>query len=87
MLDINQHLVKHHLQQVAPDNFTTFQVLAEAKIVSKQLAQDVAPLAGLRNVLSHDYDALDYQILHQSAQKAIDLIPEYLHSLETALAE
>lgn len=78
-IDINQHMIAE-LGGPFPgvrSYHQTFLRLGDFKIYSKDFAQKIAPCAGLRNVLVHDYNNIDQELLHKSIQSAIQEFNEY----------
>jgi uncharacterized protein YutE (UPF0331/DUF86 family) len=43
----------------------------EIGIISRQLSENLALGAGLRNILVHEYEAIDYRLLYKSIPLAI----------------
>jgi len=43
----------------------------EMGIISKKLSKNLALSAGLRNILAHEYEEIDYSIVHKSISLAI----------------
>ena len=43
----------------------------EVGIISEELSKNLALSAGLRNILVHEYETIDYSIVHKSIQIAI----------------
>jgi len=58
----------------------------ELKILSTDLAEKMAPSAGLRNRLVHQYDRLDHPIVLQAVRMAEDLFPIYVEQVEEFMA-
>ncbi|MBI2864002.1 MAG: hypothetical protein HYX94_05520 [Chloroflexi bacterium] len=50
------------------------------------LALRLAPSAGLRNRLVHEYDVLGDAIIHASLGEALDLYPQYVEAILSFLA-
>lgn len=48
-----------------PSTFSeSFQILKEADIISAPLAQEMAGMAGFRNIIAHDYEKTNYDIVY-----------------------
>ncbi|MBD3343138.1 MAG: DUF86 domain-containing protein [Candidatus Lokiarchaeota archaeon] len=63
-LDIGNYILANRKIK-APDNYRDiFIFLGENDIISMELAQKMAPLAGLRNILVHDYLDIDLEKIH-----------------------
>lgn len=78
-IDINQHIIAEiggHLKSVTKYR-ETFLRLAELRIYPQEFAEKIAPSAGFRNALVHDYNNLDKEILQKSIKEAIQEFNEY----------
>lgn len=67
-LDIGNHLVAAKALRAPKGYADVFQILGEAGVLSSDLARDMKRLAGLRNILVHDYLEVDYEQLYQLIQ-------------------
>lgn len=84
-VDINSHVVVGS-GQPPPDTYRdSFLLLGKLGIVPTSLAQKLAPAAGLRNRLVHDYDDIDVAIVYESMKFAIELFPDYLECVQRYL--
>jgi len=55
-VDLNLHLLRVLGRGSATDYYTTFIALGEARVLPSDLAERLAPSAGVRNRLIHEYD-------------------------------
>ena len=78
VIDINYHLLKTKHQFIPIDYFDSFLDLANYQEIPRDLANQLAPAAGLRNALAHEYDYLDPQKVHAAISLALTQIPQYL---------
>jgi len=85
-VDINMHLATVVLGRPSPDYYSSFGDAAAAGAVSHALAQSLAPSAGLRNRLVHEYNQIDDEIVFAAAKGARGLYQRYLESVLTFLA-
>ena len=65
-IDINMHIITGLGGGVPDDYFDSFLKLGETGVLTPDLARDLAPSAGLRNRLVHEYDRLDDAIILES---------------------
>lgn len=84
-LDINAHVIAERGLDVPDDYFGGFIKLGEIGIVPAELAGALAPSAGLRNRLVHEYDAVDDAKVLAAVGTMLDLYPRYIHAIEAEL--
>ena len=81
--DINMHLAVMDGQPPPETYYDSFLALARMGAISMDLAEQLAPSAGLRNRLVHDYDDIDSAIVHGAIDFALTLYPQYLQQVES----
>jgi len=74
MLDVCRHLVSVYSLGFAESYGEYPRKLAEAKKMSRDLAEDIAKLAGLRNILIHRYLEIKKELLYQAARDTTEKI-------------
>lgn len=60
-----------------------FYILQEEGIISLALAKKMAGMAGFRNVIAHDYEKINYDIVYNVLHKGLKDIEEFVESVET----
>ena len=69
-IDVNEHLISELATgERASTRLTfrdTFLMLADLGVYPNDFAERIARSAGLRNILVHDYNDVDHEIVHQS---------------------
>jgi uncharacterized protein YutE (UPF0331/DUF86 family) len=84
-IDINTHIIVE-TGGLVPDNyFDTFLRMGELGALSMVLARAIAPSAGLRNRLVHQYDELDDSIILKAVGLAQDHYARYVKEIGTYL--
>lgn len=79
--DINGYLLVQ-LYQSPPDTYSTsFREVGQKKIISHELAIELAKSAGMRNILVHQYVDIDSQIVYASIKKALIQYPQYIQEI------
>ena len=79
MLDINQHIIKEkELDGYKGDLQGTFYVLGDNKILPGEFAFKIAPIAGVRNRLVHDYGSFDKELFTKNLREHFSDLEEYL---------
>ena len=59
-----------------------FYILEENKIIKDDLRKKMVGMVGFRNVLSHDYDKIDYEIVGEVLKNGLDDIVEFMGIIE-----
>jgi uncharacterized protein YutE (UPF0331/DUF86 family) len=78
-IDVNQHLIAEcgaHLPAVRTYR-DTFLQLVRLGVYPEEFGRRIAPSAGLRNALVHDYNDLKPEMLYKSIKEAIQEFNEY----------
>ena len=79
-IDINQHLIAELATKDTnpPLDYTdTFLRLADLGVYPKDLAQRISKSVGTRNILVHDYEAVDYGSIYSSITDCLRDYHEY----------
>jgi uncharacterized protein YutE (UPF0331/DUF86 family) len=84
-LDINAHLIAELGAAVPDDYYGGFIALGTLGVLANGLARDLAPSAGLRNRLVHEYDDLDDQKVLAAIGFVQELYPRYVAAVEAFL--
>lgn len=84
-IDINTHLIVQAGKRVPDDYFESFVKAGEYNILPRGLAEKLAPSAGLRNRLVHEYDVLEHSMVLEAVNSTEDLYPKYLKAIEDYL--
>jgi uncharacterized protein YutE (UPF0331/DUF86 family) len=84
-VDVNLHLLRVLHHSSATDYFTSFVRLADAGVLTRDLAEKLAPAAGLRNRLVHEYDDIDDAIILAAVTEARERLPHLAPSLDVQL--
>ena len=76
-IDINKHIIANAAEKT--ENLEpvikyreTFLRLADIGVYSREFAEKIAPSAGFRNALVHEYNNIDKKILQKSIKEAIE---------------
>ena len=63
----------------------SFDILHEEKLISPDLKEKLVKMAKFRNIISHDYEDLDFTIIYDVLQKHLQDIEEFLSVVEDKL--
>ena len=87
IIDINFHLITAGGAAPPSDYYASFVELGRLGVLDPAFAQRLAPSAGLRNRLVHEYDGVDPVKLHKACRAATVDVPRYLRSVDTWLSD
>ncbi|HLB37644.1 MAG TPA: DUF86 domain-containing protein [Gemmatimonadales bacterium] len=85
MIDINYHIVTQRDGVPPRDFYQSFTKLAELGVLSPPLANALAPAAGLRNRLAHEYNEIDQAKIYEALGDVLSQAPRFLEAVEAAL--
>ncbi len=85
MIDINYHIVTERDGVPPRDFYQSFTKLAKLGVLPGELADTLAPAAGLRNRLAHEYNEIDHGKIYEALGDTLLNVPRYLDAVETAL--
>lgn len=68
-IDVANHLIAEKNLRKPSTYREAFEILAEENVISVELADELADLAGFRNMLVHIYWRLDMDVIHEILQR------------------
>jgi len=91
MTPIDKEIIRKRLSIII-DNLKALQGIKEMSLKeyegdSKELSQKLAPCAGLRNRLVHEYDEIDNSLIFKAVKEADVLFNEYIRQIEKYISE
>lgn len=86
-IDINTHLIVQTGNAVPDDYYESFIKVGEFRIISTDLAEKLAPSAGLRNRLVHEYDLLKNSLVFKAVSMVEELYSEYVKEIENYISK
>ena len=86
-LDVNAHFIAELGREVPEEYYGGFLKVGELGILSIDLARSLAPSAGLRNRLVHEYEGIDDAKVLASIARLLDLYPRYIQAVEAYLTK
>jgi len=81
-IDINTHIITSSGHTPPDDYYESFIKIGELGVIEIQFAEKLAPSAGLRNRLVHEYDDIQDSIVYDSISFAENLYPKYVQAVE-----
>jgi uncharacterized protein YutE (UPF0331/DUF86 family) len=85
--DINSELIFAARLPSVDRYYDQFMRLSDIGLVKAALAKQLAPFAGLRNRLVHDYEDIDHQIVFNNIGRAFKLFPQYLAAVHQRITD
>ncbi|MCL5073292.1 MAG: DUF86 domain-containing protein [Actinobacteria bacterium] len=87
VLDLAEALISYKKLR-RPATFTEcFIILNEAKLIDKDLMQKMIKMAKFRNIITHDYEELDYEIVYDIFKNRIVDIENFINIIQDKLAD
>ncbi|HEX9685719.1 MAG TPA: DUF86 domain-containing protein [Burkholderiales bacterium] len=86
-VDANLHLLRALNVDLPNDYYTTFMAIGRHEVVTLALAERLAPAAGLRNRLVHEYDDIDDGIVLGAVGRGCRDFAEYVAAVEQYLLQ
>lgn len=86
-LDINAHLAAELGAEVPEEYYGGFLKVGELGIVPPDLVRALAPSAGLRNRLVHEYETLEDAKVLAAIGTLLELYPRYVRAVEVYLTK
>lgn len=77
VIDINTHIISSENLRAPEDATETFHILGEAKILPMEFVEKFSPVAGMRNIVVHDYEKVDVEKMINDIKKDIGQFGEY----------
>jgi uncharacterized protein YutE (UPF0331/DUF86 family) len=84
-IDINTHLLVESGYAVPEDYYQSFLKAGEIGVIPLTLAAKLAPSAGLRNRLVHEYDRIHHAFILVAVGEALELYPQYVQAISNFL--
>lgn len=85
MIDVNYHLITDRGLPPPRDYFASFLELAGIGVIDRSFAERLAPSAGLRNRLVHEYDRIDPAKIFDALQRTAADSRTYAAAVEAHL--
>lgn len=85
MIDINNFFIKDRGGSVSKTYFDSFIEVGKLGVLNLELAENLAPAAGARNILVHEYEDLDYEFFWKSLENIVKHGREYVKVIREEL--
>ncbi len=84
--EVASDIISHELakkEMVGSSYRETFANAVKTNILSKDLGEELILASGMRNILTHDYDEINYTLVHQAIPSALKLYSRLLKLFST----
>jgi uncharacterized protein YutE (UPF0331/DUF86 family) len=82
---ICSHVVADMKLEVPDEDRHAFQILASHKVIPKTLAKTLAGMAGMRNVLVHEYLDVDLNLIYTLISRRLDDFEKFIKVISKLL--
>lgn len=62
-----------------------FYILNEETLIPQRLTKELVKMVGFRNIIAHDYEDIDYDIVYSVLQRGLKDIEEFLNKIKDGL--
>jgi uncharacterized protein YutE (UPF0331/DUF86 family) len=84
-VDIGAHMIAD-MEVPPPETMgKTFDVLAEGKVIPEELAIRIKKAVGFHNIAVHNYEAIDWMIVHAIASRHLEDFTEFARAIAVGL--
>jgi len=85
-IDLAEATISHKNWRKPASMGETFEILKENKIISAALADGLIKMVGFRNIITHDYGEIDYDIVYDILQNKLEDIKKFLRAIKRFLS-
>jgi len=72
LIDMGNRIISIEDAEKPRDYYDIFLILGNLQVLPPDFARHIAPLAGFRNILVHDYVSVDWDLVHEHLQNLED---------------
>jgi len=72
LIDMGNRIISIEDAEKPRDYYDIFLILGNLQVLPPEFARHIAPLAGFRNILVHDYVSVDWDLVHEHLQNLED---------------
>lgn len=78
VIDLAEAIIAHNNFRKPSTMSDAFYILNEEKVIPGRLTEKLVRMVGFRNVLAHDYEDIDYDIVYEVLQEGLNDIEVFL---------
>lgn len=80
-IDLSEAVIAYKSLRKPSTMSESFHILREEEIITADLAEEMIKMTGCRNVIAHDYEKLNYDILYDVLQKRLIYIEAFVATI------
>jgi len=84
-IDLSEAVVSFKELRKPSSMAESFQILEENKIISRELSDNLVKMTGFRNIVAHDYEKINYDIVFDVLNNRLDDIKEFISAVKIIL--
>lgn len=85
-IDLANHTIKNHKLGLPKESRESFRLLGTAGIISHELAHRLEGMVGFRNILVHEYQRMDIDLMIRVIEHNLDDLVEFTNCIVRAFA-
>lgn len=85
VLDIGNHIIAEKGFETPETNEDIIRILGGEGVIGSEFAQRIKGMAGLRNILVHEYTGIDYRLLYDYLLHRLDDLREFANNISQYL--
>ncbi len=76
-IDLASHIISETNARTPKDSGDTFVILSEIEIIDRNMADLMIKASGFRNAIVHEYDGIDWIVVHTVCEKHLNLFKDF----------
>lgn len=84
-IDLAEALIAYKSLRKPTTMSESFYILNEERIISSKLTNNLVKMVGFRNIITHDYEKIDYEIVYNVLHKGKKDIERFIEGIEEKL--
>lgn len=82
-IDLAMHVISEYGETVPQTSREAFTELANYKIISEEMADELRKMTGFRNIAVHQYEKLDLKIVQSIIENKLSQFQEFIDSIKS----
>lgn len=80
-IDLGAHLISDEGWGIPGTQAEIFRILQDKKVIAASLAKEMIPAVGLRNILVHEYEEINFALIFDVLAHKVRYFEEYIQSI------